>query len=288
MHCKHLNLNVEVDVLTTGALADIVNAILESLLFQRHQIPLVYKTYRYYVRKWSEEENELSEENVTSTTEFLRRQKENATKTNSSISAMKELVRKAFKNKCIKSLRFLFGSTTYTPKEAYTIHIPTEEISSNHSHEQHPMTIGNLNQTLLSLLTHPDLYTIFSSNLNPTNIYLELEISKQIIDLKTMSNAKVDIIPKEFCTLPPSCKDVQIHLLHTGNTSSSSLHCCKDLQVYKDFMDLHLEDNAATIEADSDSNKCKNILYKTNEWWEADIYIRGFKEQGSKCLNMWS
>uniref|UniRef100_A0A905AVZ9 Uncharacterized protein n=1 Tax=Glossina morsitans morsitans TaxID=37546 RepID=A0A905AVZ9_GLOMM len=287
MYCKHLNLNVEVDVLTTGALADIVSGILESLLFQRHQIPLVYKTYRYYVEKWSDEENELSDEKVTSTAQFLRRQKENATKTNSSIRAMKELVRNAFNNKFIKSLRFLFGSTAYTPKEAYTIHIPTEAISSNHSHEQHRIAIGKLNQTLLSFLTHPDLSTIFSSNLNPTNIYLELEIAKQTVDLKTMSNAKVDMIAKEFYALPASCKDVQIHLLHKGNASLTSLHCCKDLQVYKDFMDLHLEDNV-TVDADSDSNKCKNILYKTTEWWEADIYIRGFKEQGSKCLNMWS
>uniref|UniRef100_A0A1A9W5Q8 Uncharacterized protein n=1 Tax=Glossina brevipalpis TaxID=37001 RepID=A0A1A9W5Q8_9MUSC len=279
-HCKHLNLdlNVEVDVLTSDALAEVINSILESLLYQRNQIPFVYKTYRHYVQNWSKEEND--DEDL-----LLQRQKENATMTKNSISAMKELIRSTFKNKLIKSLRFLFGSTTYTPKEAYTIHLPIETISNDHFHKQHLLPTVNLNQTLLSFLTHPDLHTIFSSNLNPTNIYLEIEISKQkTTQLKTTSNTKFDMIPKESHKLPPSCKDVNIHLIHNGKENVTSLRCCKNLLVYKDFVDLNLENNAV----DSVPDNCKTILYEMTEWWEAHTYIRGFKEQRIKYLNLWS
>lgn len=89
-----VNLGVEVDVFTAGSAAEVANAILESLLFQRNQIPFVYKTYRYYVDKWMEDDKKLEgvEQMYTGSHSFqTQRQRDLAKMTKTAISAMKEV-----------------------------------------------------------------------------------------------------------------------------------------------------------------------------------------------------
>lgn len=90
-----LDLYVEVDVLTTGATADVVNAILESLLYQRNQIPFVYKTYRYYVNKWLKQQHGNASDtngNEIGVHSFqVQRKRQMATNTKEAISAMTEV-----------------------------------------------------------------------------------------------------------------------------------------------------------------------------------------------------
>lgn len=157
---KELNLNIEVDVLTAGSAADVVNSILEFLLFQRNQIPFVYNTYKYYVGLWADEvegnaNNGIgiytkSEQAISSLHCYqLERQREQAVRTKETISAMRELIRKSFDKNNVRCLRFLFGPTTFTAKEAYTIHIPIDSISRLHFHNQHRIPHARLNQTLM-------------------------------------------------------------------------------------------------------------------------------------------
>lgn len=90
-----LDLYVEVDVLTTGAAADVVNAILESLLYQRNQIPFVYKTYRYYVNKWlkhqDRNESNANANDIGVPSFQVQRKRQMATNTKEAISAMTEV-----------------------------------------------------------------------------------------------------------------------------------------------------------------------------------------------------
>ncbi|XP_037814503.1 uncharacterized protein LOC119605459 [Lucilia sericata] len=292
---KQLDLYIEVDVLTAGTTAEVVNAILESLLYQRNQIPFVYKTYRYYVNKWLEQEQKQSklDNEICGVQSFqVQRKKQQATATKEAISAMRETIKKAFEKKPIKSLRFLFGSTIFTAKECYTLHIPTENIAMNHFHDHHSISPAKLNQTLLSLLTSEDLYGIFSHNLNPTNMYLELEIMENenpnLISSKEALN-KSQIFPKDFSSLPASCKDIHIHLMHkpVATIDYKQLKCCKDLQVFEDLISLNLDD--ASERQDNVNNKLfKSYPNSTPAWWEAEIVIRGFKDQPTKGFNIWS
>lgn len=91
---KQLDLYIEVDVLTAGTTAEVVNAILESLLYQRNQIPFVYKTYRYYVNKWLEQEGKqsiLDSEGNGVHSFQVQRKKQQATTTKDAISSMREV-----------------------------------------------------------------------------------------------------------------------------------------------------------------------------------------------------
>lgn len=91
---KQLDLYIEVDVLTAGTTAEVVNAILESLLYQRNQIPFVYKTYRYYVNKWLEQEEKQAntDDDLSGIQSFqAQRKKQQATSTKQAISAMREV-----------------------------------------------------------------------------------------------------------------------------------------------------------------------------------------------------
>lgn len=85
---KKIDLLLEVDVLTAGTAAEIVNSILETLLFQRNQIPFVYKTYRYYINKWREQEDS---ENVDVLNFQVQRKKQQATSTKEAIGSMRQV-----------------------------------------------------------------------------------------------------------------------------------------------------------------------------------------------------
>lgn len=90
----NLDLHIEVDVLTTGAVAEVVNGILESLLYQRNQIPFVYKTYRYYVNKWLEQDGNQSNTNGNDPgihSFQMQRKRQLATSTKEAISGMIEV-----------------------------------------------------------------------------------------------------------------------------------------------------------------------------------------------------
>lgn len=87
---KNIDLRLDnVEVLTTGTAAEFVNGILDFLLFQRRQIPFVYKTYKYYVEKWSDE-NEMNERDSFSHYQ-LNQQRSRAKATKESISDMREV-----------------------------------------------------------------------------------------------------------------------------------------------------------------------------------------------------
>ncbi|XP_017492910.1 PREDICTED: uncharacterized protein LOC108381015 isoform X3 [Rhagoletis zephyria] len=293
---KNLDLNIEVDILTAGSISDVVNAILEFLLFQRNQIPFVYNTYKYYVGLWPEikggndgkMEVVANEEPSTSTLHSyqLERQREQAVQTKEAISAMRTLIKQSFDKNVVRCLRFLFGSTTFTAKEAYTIHIPIDSISRLHSHNQHRILHGRLNQTLISLLTSEDLYNIFSHNLCPTNLYLELEILTEPGVLNEPST-KALLLPKDVGPLPPSCKDIHFYLQHTPYPlidGGLPLNCCKELEVFENIKHLDISD-AQSENYDFSATKEKQ---SAPTWWETDIYVRGFKEKSVKGLNVWA
>ncbi|XP_061391764.1 uncharacterized protein LOC133327215 [Musca vetustissima] len=292
MSCRvEFDLPVEVDVLTTGTVAEVVNAVLESLLYQRNQIPFVYKTYRYYVNKWTDDEEKHKDmEAMDSVTNFqVQRQRNLAKSTKDSICAMRETIAETFERTAIKSIRFLFGGTSFTPKESYTIHIPTKNVSTSHAWQQHRMGAHKLNETLISLLTNESLYSIFSQQLSPTNVYLEFELFDLPMTLSnTTTYTKSNIFPREFSTTPSSCKDIQIHLVHKrkSDTGNQILKCCKDMQIFEDDSSPYLENNVTSL-ANCKNNMRANDMENTG-WWESEIIVRGFKEQSIKGFSMWN
>uniref|UniRef100_A0A1I8Q9A3 Uncharacterized protein n=1 Tax=Stomoxys calcitrans TaxID=35570 RepID=A0A1I8Q9A3_STOCA len=284
-----LNLNIGVDVLTAGSMVEVVNAILESLLYQRNQIPFVYQTYRYYVNKWKE--NDFKQAECADLNFQVQRQRSNAKNTKDSICAMRRVIDEAFKWKLVKTLRFLFGGTVFTPKECYTIHIPTDDILRNHYSENHRIPLSKLNGTLLSLLTHEDLYSIFSHNLSTTNMYLEFELMDYpaVLLPNSSPSPRCKIFPKDFLAPPPSCKEVHIHIHHKRNNDIdyTRLKCCKELNVFEDLVKLNLGENDLRG-TDLKDNSLLILEESNSEWWESEIVVRGFKEKTTTGFDMWS
>ncbi|XP_075147252.1 uncharacterized protein LOC142221419 [Haematobia irritans] len=282
-----LNLDIDVDVLTVESIAEIVNTILKALLYQRNQIPFVYETYKYYVGNWLKNGNR--QENFGEIASFqLQRQRDHATDTYDSINAMKDVINETFKWRTIKTLRFLFGGTVFTPKESYTVHIPCNDIMIDHSSENHRIHPSKLNGILLSLLTNHDLYSIFSQNLNATNLYLELELfDYPSAFAATYCSTNRKMFPKDLYIVPSTCKDIHIYLQHKrcANVDYRQLECCKEIKIFEDIINLSLTEKGRG-QADNGSLLVKEE-YNTR-WWESEIIVRGFKEHSRKGLNIWS
>lgn len=142
-------------------------------------------------------------------------------------------------------------------------------------------------------MTSEDLYGVFSHNLSPTNIYLELEIlENDICSLKSINSTETPkIFPKDFSPLPATCKDINLHLKPKNNATIDKkiLKCCKELQVFDDFKTLNLESNEDVKRGNttdvSELNFSNNVI---PSWWEAEIVVRGFKDQPIKGLSIWS
>ncbi|XP_016950373.1 uncharacterized protein LOC108024770 [Drosophila biarmipes] len=286
---KNIDLKLDnIEVLTTGTAAEFVNGILDFLLYQRRQIPFVYKTYKYYVDKWSDaEESKETKERESFANYQLNQQRSKAKATKQSISDMRELIRQAFRTSEVKSLRFLFGNTTFMPTEAYTLHIPHDSISRDHFYEHHALPEGRINQALLRLLTCEELYTLFSTELNATNVFLEMELLADVENAKGFHSDSVNLIPKDVVSqLPRSCKNIHLNLLHCTDNITTELRCCKDLAIYQDLGLLKLD------KSEEDDSRTSDSLEATKEssgWWQAEVIVRGFRAPANqKSGSLWS
>ncbi|XP_017040068.1 uncharacterized protein LOC108087272 [Drosophila ficusphila] len=283
---KNIDIKLEnIEVLTTGTAAEFVNGILDFLLYQRRQIPFVYKTYKYYVEKWFDAEESTDQKSYAQYQLDLQRLKAKATK--ESISDMRELIRQAFRTSCVKSLRFLFGSNTFLPSEAYTLHIPHNSISRDHFCEHHALPEGRVNQALLRLLTCEELYSLFSTELNATNVYLEIELLARTETDQGSKGESANLIPKDFLSqLPRSCKNIHLHLLHSTENPSTELRCCKELAIYEDLGLLNLDKSEEEISRTTDSVE---TVEESSEWWQSEIIVQGFRAPtNQKPSDFWS
>ncbi|XP_017036342.1 uncharacterized protein [Drosophila kikkawai] len=285
-NAKNIDIKLDTgDVLTTGTAAEFVNGILDFLLYQRRQIPFVYKTYKYYVEKWSDAEELGQAPDQGSFANYqLNQQRSKAKATKESISDMRELIRQAFRTSAVKSLRFLFGTNTFMPSEAYTLHIPHESISRSHYCEHHALPEGRINQALLRLLTCEDLYTLFSTELNATNVFLELEL---FTPSETPQDA-TNLIPKAVLSrLPRSCKNIHLHLLHSSEHPLTDLRCCQQMEIYEDLGLLKLdtsEDDCSTTSVYAEPSS-----KESSGWWQSEVIVRGFRTPpNQKSGDLWT
>ncbi|XP_016978537.1 uncharacterized protein LOC108044155 [Drosophila rhopaloa] len=286
---KNIDLNLDnIEVLTTGTAAEFVNGILDFLLFQRRQIPFVYKTYKYYVDKWSDADETRESTDRESFAHYqLNQQRSKAKATKKSISDMRELIRQAFRTSEVKSLRFLFGNNTFLPSESYTLHIPHDSISRDHYCEHHALPEGRINQALLRLLTCEELHTLFSTELNATNVFLEMELLTGNEIAQGSRKDPANLIPKDVLSqLPRSCKNIHMHLLHCSENTSTEMRCCKEMTIFEDFGLLNL--NKSEKEG-SRANDCSESTKETSGWWQADVIVRGFRAPANqKSGELWS
>ncbi|XP_017084224.1 uncharacterized protein LOC108116713 [Drosophila eugracilis] len=286
---KNVDLKLDnIEVLTTGTAAEFVNGILDFLLFQRRQIPFVYKTYKYYVDKWSDAEDSRESADQNSFAHYqLNVQRSKAKATKQSISDMRELIRQAFRTSAVKSLRFLFGNNTFMPSEAYTLHIPHGSISRNHYYEHHALPEGRINQALLRLLTCEELYTLFSTELNATNVFLEMELLADSKKTEVSDGESVNLTPKVVLSqLPRSCKNIHLHLLHCSENPMTELRCCKEMSIYQDLGLLNLNKSE---DDGSRTNDTLEIAIESSGWWQAEVIVRGFRvPPNQKSSDLWS
>ncbi|EDV53944.1 uncharacterized protein LOC6555206 [Drosophila erecta] len=275
-----------IEVLTSGATAEFVNGILDFLLYQRRQIPFVYKTYKYYVDKWSDADKSGESEAQESFAHYQRNQQRSKAKaTKKSISDMREIIRQAFGSSKVKSLRFLFGNNTFMPSEAYTLHIPHDSISRDHYCDHHALPEGRINQALLRLLTCEELYTLFSTELNTTNVFLEIELLTDIVPCDFGN-----LIPKHVSSkLPRSCKNIHLHLLHCSENTQNELRCCKEMDIYQDLGLLNLDKSGADVSKTNEEQDLLKAASETSGWWQAEVIVRGFRAPGNqKSGDLWT
>lgn len=168
------------------------------------------------------------------------------------------------------------------PSEAYTLHIPHDSISRSHFCEHHALPEGRINQSLLRLLTCEDLYTLFSTELNATNVFLELE-------LLTPSETQQDtanLMPKAVLSqLPRSCKNIHLHLLHSSENPSTELRCCQQMDIYEDLNLLKLDKAEDECSRTGDYAEAS----KTSGWWQSEVIVRGFRTPtNQKSGDLWT
>lgn len=162
------------------------------------------------------------------------------------------------------------------PSESYTVHIPHASISKYHG-DLHSMPDGPMNQTLLQLLTCEELYSLWSTELKATNVFLELELltSEQEQQVDTWKLFPKDVISQ----LPRSCKNVHLHLLHVNEKEKSDLQCCKELTIYEDIAILNLHSTDVKDEV------CIEETEQKTGWWQADVIVHGFR---APKFDLWS
>lgn len=266
-----VDINLETDIVTGEIVAHFVTSILEFLLYQRNQIPFVCKTFKYLISKWKTNDEDNNEESPGNFQ--IDRQKDLARQTMNCIKLMGDIISRGFQQSDISRVRFLFGSTAVLPKEAYTIVIP--QISRIHSYEHHKLQTTVLNQALISLLTSDCLYNTFSTNMSPTNVFLELEMPDQDAD------GWEQVFSTDLCELPASCKHVVINLMHVVPSDFIHTNCCKDLKIFEDFSNL-------SVESQKSINKTEATKTTTSVgWWEASTIIKGFKQTSVKGNSIW-
>ncbi|SPP82770.1 uncharacterized protein LOC117585493 [Drosophila guanche] len=278
---KNIDLRLDnVAVLTTGTAAEFVNGILDFLLYQRSQIPFVYKMYKHCIDKWEDEEDTNQQESFANYQVNQQRTKARATR--QSISDMREIIRQAFKSAKVKSLRFIFGSNTFLPTEVYTLHIPHAAVTRDHYHENHALSEDSIRQALLRLLTCEELYTIFSTQLNATNVFLELELLTA-----NEPGLHTSLVPKAVAShLPRSCKNVHLHLLHASDNTPAEVRCCQELAIYRDLGLMQLD---SSDEDGSKQLECVETIEESCGWWQSDVIVRGFKAPpNQKTCDLWS
>lgn len=139
-----------------------------------------------------------------------------------------------------------------------------------------------------SLLTNESLYSIFSQNLSPTNVYLEFELfDNPMTSTRSSQDSKSNMYPKEFSAIPSSCKDIQINLIHKRKPESENMifKCCKDLHIFEDNISPYLKNS--TSPSGFYGGKKSNFFNQDVGWWESEVIVRGFKEQSIKGQNIW-
>ncbi|XP_033162926.1 uncharacterized protein LOC117142819 [Drosophila mauritiana] len=289
---KNVDLKLDnIEVLTSGTTAEFVNGILDFLLYQRRQIPFVYKTYKYYVDKWSDADESEESKDQESFAHYQRNQQRSKAKaTKESISDMREVIRQAFRSSEVKSLRFLFGNNIFMPSEAYTVHIPHDSISRDHYCEHHALPEGRINQALLRLLTCEELYRLFSTELKVTNVFLEMELLTDSDRLQGSHCDSFNLIPKHVLSqLPRSCKDIHLHLLHCSENTPNELRCCKEMDIYHDLGVLNLDKSGEDVSQTNEEQVFLKAANETSGWWQAEIIVRGFRAPGNKNSDdLWS
>lgn len=131
---------------------------------------------------------------------------------------------------------------------------------------------------------------MFSNHLSTTNVYLQLEILESGNFESRHPLESTEIFPKEFSSLPASCKDIHINLLHKQSqpTNYELLTCCKQLQVFEDFVNLNLDLNTEEATDIINEKNGLSLPASTSAWWEAEIFVRGFKDQPIKGFNVWT
>ncbi|EDW83062.1 uncharacterized protein Dwil_GK22653 [Drosophila willistoni] len=269
---RNIDLDLNLEILTAATAAEFVNGIFDYLLYQRRQIPFVYKTYKYFIEKWSEEQDETQKSFAH---HQLKLHRSKATATKESISAIRELIRQAFRISVVKKCRFLFGNSIFMPTESYTLHIPHSTIIRK---QQFDLTESRINQSLISLMACDELCAIFGSEMSTTNMFLELELQT---DVAVPANG-MGIFPKDVLSqLPRSCKNVHLHLLYDHGHQPAP-----ELAIYQDLELMRLEQSTSQVEDSEVTDKSKEE--QEFSWWQAEAIVRGFKTPNHKSFDLWS
>ncbi|XP_055384829.1 uncharacterized protein LOC129614309 [Condylostylus longicornis] len=267
-HKTELDLNVPKEtMLTSSTIAQLVIQILKLLLFQRNQIPLVYTTLKLFISRWGNQESYLSEELIEIENFEFHRYRLNILKTFHGIEEYFNIIKQTFhSNKIIKSVRILLGPTAFTPKEVYTINIPT--VFYDHYDETHAHVMEFVTRKLLrSILLSEKLGETFVNPLRPTNVYMDFEVESPNGSI----NEYLDM--KDFCEFTQSCKQIILNI-KPESEHFNNFACCRKLKVFEEIN-----------EVDSEKKIVEKYCSLDFKWYEINQVIKGFKD--NKKFNIW-
>lgn len=291
-----VDLNAKCSFYTYDTAARILIAIIEFLLFHRNQLPFPYATFKFLVKKFTEDKQEPKNEEWNDY--LVNKQRDLAETTLNSLNTISKVIylnsiyhwlslitlkhtfasqnlMQEFKTSDINEVLILFGSTIATPVEVYHIKLP--RISRNHTPESHiPETTQAVKHILVALTISHELHSI-ATDLRHTNMFV-------LIHKRDDSSSNVnDLFRKSNFFIPNKCRKFILNIQNKTDDMSDETtpDCCRYMNVYNELNNLNIV--VPKELSDTDERKA-NEKYA---WFESNIVVKGFKDVLVKGKSIW-
>lgn len=291
-----VDLNAKCSFYTYDTSARILIAIIEFLLFHRNQLPFPYATFKFLVKKFTEDNPEPKNEEWNDY--LVKKQRDLAETTLDSLNTISKVIYLGsiyhwlcaivvkntfpsqnlmleFKTSNINEVLILFGSTIVTPVEVYHIKLPC--ISRNHTPESHILETTQAVKHILVALTISNELHSNASDLRHTNMFV-------LIHKRDDSSSNVnDLFQKSNFFIPNKCRKFILNIQNKTDDMGVAItpDCCRYMNVYNGLNNLNI------VVPKESSNTDERNANEKYAWFESKIVVKGFKDVLVRGKSIW-
>ncbi|XP_065086082.1 uncharacterized protein LOC135708061 [Ochlerotatus camptorhynchus] len=278
-----LDVQMNVDIITGESCSKMLQTIVQTLLFQRSQIPFCYQMFRAIVNK-IKAEMAGTEESKWGNYQ-LAKQREVAIKTLEELQTLfKELAVIVENSKQNVQAMVLFGSTVYTAKEAFVINLPMAD--ENHYAQHHRQGLESALKQITKQIILAEELCPSGKFIGPTNTFMLLGLVPMCrTEQSRMSSEVIEYRPIENYQLPASCQKYVIDVSVRG-VCNEKLICCKRMNVFSDsFQSMQIEEMKEVMNDKKQQEVHEN---PENMWYQIGKGIKGYKDVLIRGKSIWN